>query len=289
MLDVIQQLINGLLIGGAYALVGGGFSLVYGVMSIINLAHGSLVMLGAYVTYYLFANANIDPIVTIPFSMLIIGVIAYYFQLAIGNRVLKHQLTMSVVITFGLDLVLINVAMLLFSANYRSVTPAYVYSSISIGGIVIPLVRLLTFFAAAAVAGLLYFVLYRTNIGMAIRATALNNEAARLVGIKPERIYAFTFALGAALAATAGSLLSMVSVVTPFMGVPFLGKAFAVAVLGGLGNVNGAVYAGLILGVAEGLTALTLGPEYQKAVAFLVLIGMLMLRPQGLMGRRFFA
>jgi branched-chain amino acid transport system permease protein len=285
---ILQQIINGLLIGGTYALIGGGFSLVYGVMSIINLAHGAMVMFGAYITYLAFTNLHIDPFLTLPLSMLALAVLAYVFQVFIGNRVIKYQLFMTVVITFGLDLLLINLALLLFSANYRSVAPSYVYSSLELGPLVIPYVRIAVFFAAGAVTGLLYLLLYRSKLGMAIRATALNRDAARLAGIKTEKVYAYTFAIGSALAAAAGSLLSMILTVTPFMGVSLLGKAFAVAVLGGIGNVTGAIFGGMLLGVTEGLGAMFLGTQFQKGIAFLVLIVVLIFRPQGLMGRRFF-
>ncbi len=286
---LLQQIINGLLVGGTYALIGGGFSLVYGVMSIINLAHGSLVMLGAYVTYFIFTRTDIDPFLTIPLAIAVVALLGYIFQITVGNKGTKYQLSMIVILTYGLDLILINVVMLLFSGDFRSVSPAYVMNSLKLGNLIIPYVRLAVFIVAGCVTGLLFFILNRTKMGVAVRATSLNKDAAMLAGMRTDRVYAFTFAVGAALAAVAGSLLSMVEAFTPFMGTQLLGKAFAVAVIGGLGNVVGAIFGGLVLGVAEGLGALLFGVQFQKTISFAVLLLILIFKPEGLMGRRFYS
>jgi len=245
-------------------------------------------MLGAYITFFIFTKINIDPFLTIPIAMIIVALFGYAFQITIGNKGTKYQLSMTVVLTYGLDLILINLVMLLFSGDYRSVAPAYVMNSIKLGYLIIPYVRLAVFVVAACVTGLLFFILNRSNIGVAVRATSLNKDAATLVGIRTDRIYAFTFAIGAALAAASGSLLSMIAAFTPFMGVTLLGKAFAVAVIGGLGNVAGAIFGGLLLGVAEGVGAFFFGVQYQQMISFAALLLILIFRPEGLMGRRFY-
>lgn len=281
-----QQLVNGLLLGGVYSIIGVGFSLVYGVMGIINLAHGSLIMLGSYLAYQIFSWLGIDPFLCMAMSAALMFLIGYLQQSLVINRVVNHGTQMTIVLTFGLDLVLINIALLIWTSDYRSVSPDYVSSSIQLGSLVIPFVRLLIFAAALMLTGGLWAFLYRTKTGQAIRATAQHMEAAQLVGVDIGKIFSVTFALGAAIAGAAGGMLSMVLTVTPFMGGPLLSTAFAVAVLGGLGNVKGAVFAGIILGVAEALGVTLLGPSYQAAMAYLILIVVLLIRPQGLMGRK---
>lgn len=285
---LIQQLINGLLIGGVYAIIGVGFSLVYGVMGIINLAHGSLIMLGAYVTFQVFTSFGIDPFLGIIFSTLIMFLLGYLQQRYIINRVTRFGLPMTIVLTYGIDLVLINLALLIWSSDYRAVAPSYVGNGISLGNVVIPSVRLIIFVSSIIITGLLYLFLYRTRTGKAIRATALHREGAQLVGVDIEKIYAITFAVGSGLAGAGGSLLSMIFTITPFMGVPILSKAFAVAVLGGLGNITGAVLGGIVLGVAEAAGVALAGTQYQQMMGYLILLLVLIIRPQGLMGRRFF-
>lgn len=283
---VVQQLVNGVLLGGVYSIIGVGFSLVYGVMGIINLAHGSLLMFGSYITFQIFSWLGLDPFAGLVIAAILMFALGYLQQRYIINRVISHGVQMSIVLTFGLDLVLINIALLIWSSDYRSVSPRYVSDSFMLGDVVIPYVRLAIFVAALVITLVLYLFLYRTRTGQAIRATALHNEAAQLVGVNVEKIYSLTFGLGAAIAAAAGGLLSMVLTVTPFMGAPLLSNAFAVAVLGGLGNVKGAVFAGVILGIAEALGITILGASYQAMMGYLILILVLMVRPQGLFGRK---
>ncbi len=283
---VVQQLVNGLLLGGVYSIIGVGFSLVYGVMGIINLAHGALIMLGSYITFQLFAWLGLDPFVGLLGAALVMFGAGYLQQHYIINRVVNHGVQMSIVLTFGLDLVLINIALLIWSSDYRSVAPSYVSDSFLLGDVVVPLVRLAVFVVALLFTFLLYQFLRHTRTGQAIRATSLHNEAAQLVGVNVQKIYSLTFGLGAAIAAVAGGLLSMVLTVTPFMGAPLLSNAFAVAVLGGLGNVKGAVFAGVILGMAEALGVAILGASYQAMMGYLILLLALMVRPQGLFGRK---
>ncbi|GAB6171631.1 branched-chain amino acid ABC transporter permease [Paradesulfitobacterium aromaticivorans] len=285
---LLQSLINGLLLGGIYSVIGVGFSLVYGVMSIINLAHGSFIMIGSYIALTLFEKFHIDPFLAIIPSMMIMFVLGYGLQYFVLNRVIKYGLTMIVVLTFGLDLVLINIVLLIWSPEYRLVSPSYSGMSLQIGNITIPYIGLAIFGISVVLTIATYLFLNRTRYGKAVRATSLHKEAAQLAGVEISRIYSITFALSAALAGAAGAMFSTVFSITPFMGAPFLGKAFAIAVLGGLGNVTGAVYGGLILGVAEALGAALLGPEYQQIVGYVLLLVVLIVMPQGLMGRRYF-
>ncbi|MCL6552690.1 MAG: branched-chain amino acid ABC transporter permease [Firmicutes bacterium] len=284
-----QVLVNGILLGGIYAAVGAGFSLVWGVLNIINIAHGASVMLGAYVTFFLFSRFGLDPFLTIPISMLTLFVVGYVMQRALINRVIAHGVFMTLVLTFGLSLFLIDMALLAFSADYRSVTPAYAGSGLSFGGLVVPYQRLAILAIALTLIAVLNVFLSTTRMGRAIRATVLNRQAAQLCGVDIHQIYAVTFGLGAALAGAAGSMLAMVVTISPFMGNTFIGKSFVIATLGGLGTVQGALVGGLLLGLAESLGAAVLGPSYQQALGFALLLLVLVLRPEGLLGKKFFA
>ena len=284
-----QVLVNGLLLGGIYAAVGVGFSLTWGVLNIINIAHGAMVMLGAYITFLLFTIAGVDPFLSIPASMFVLFLLGYVLQRFLINRVIPHGVFMTLVLTFGLSLLLIDLALLAFTGDYRSVTPSYAGSGLNLGGVIVPYQRLGAFLVAILIVAGLNLYLGRSKLGRAIRATALNRQAAQLVGVDIAQIYAVTFGIGAALAGAAGSLLAVTITITPFMGNVFIGKAFVIATLGGLGTVQGALIGGLVLGMAESLGAALIGPSYQQAIGFAILVLVLVLRPEGIMGKQFFA
>lgn len=284
-----QVLINGLLLGAIYASVGVGFSLTWGVLNIINIAHGAMVMLGAYVTFYLFTALGIDPFLTIPASMIVLFVLGYLLQRFIINRVIPYGVFMTLVLTFGLSLFFIDVALIAFSGDYRSVTPGYAGAGLVFAGVVISYQRLAIFVISLLLVLALHTYLTRSKLGRAIRATALNRTSAQLLGVNVTSIYAITFGIGAAMAGAAGSLLSMTITITPFLGNAFIGKAFVVATLGGLGTIQGALVGGLILGLAESFGASLIGPSYQHAIGFGILVLVLILRPEGIMGKQFYA
>jgi branched-chain amino acid transport system permease protein len=283
----LQYLINGLLLGGVYVLIGVGFSLVYGVMSIINLAHGSLIMLGAYITYTCFAALGVDPFLSLFISAGMMFVIGYLMQYFVINRVVKASLGMTVVLTFGIDLILKNIAQFIWSADFKSITPSNAGRSFEVGSAVIPYVRFTVFVTAILTTVLMFLFLNKTKLGKGIRATSLNREAAGLMGLNINIIYAVTFGIGSAIAGVAGGLFGMIYSIYPNMGATFLGKAFAVAVLGGLGNVAGAIIGGLILGLVELFGAWGLGAAYQNAIGYIVILIVLILRPQGVLGKQF--
>ena len=284
-----QTIVNGLLLGGLYAAVGVGFSLVWGVMNLINIAHGAMIMLGAYVSYWLFRLYGIDPFLTLPAAMLLLFVMGYVIQRYIINFVVKSGVFMTLILTFGINIFLINVAMLIWKGDYRTVNTSYAGAGLEIGGLIIPYIRIAIVIIALALTTLLQLFLSRTRTGNAIMATALNKEAAQLVGVDIGHIYAITYGLGAAMAGAAGVLMSPVYVITPVMGEPFIGKAFTIACLGGLGTISGAVIGGMILGLAETVGSAIIGPSYQEAISFIVLVLILIFRPEGIIGRQFFA
>ena len=285
----LQSLINGLLLGGVYACVGIGFSLVWGVANVINLTHGALIMLGAYVTFWAFRLGGIDPFLAIPLAMASTAVIGYAIQRFLVNYVVKIGVFMTLILTFGLQLVLIDSALFAFTGDYRSVTPSYAGAGFDLGGAVIPYIRIGIFAVGLLLTWLLHLFMTYTKTGNAIRATALNKEAAQLVGVNIGHIYAVTFALGAALAGAAGAMLSTLYAVTPVMGNPMLGKAFVIACLGGLGNMWGSLVGGLVLGLAETAGAGLIGPSFQQAISFGLLVLILAIRPEGIVGKKFFA
>lgn len=284
-----QVIVNGLLLGAVYAAVGVGFSLTWGVLNIINIAHGAMVMLGAYVTFFLFDAFGLDPFLSIPASMAVLFVIGYVLQRVVINRVIPYGVFMTLVLTFGLSLFFIDMALILFSGDYRSVRPDYAGSGFSLAGVVISYQRLAIFVIALLLVYGLHLFLSRTKLGRAVRATALNRESAQLLGVNIASIYAVTFGIGAAMAGAAGSLLAMTITITPVLGNAFIGKAFVVATLGGLGTIQGAMVGGLVLGLAESLGASLIGPSYQQAIGFGILVLVLVLRPQGIMGKQFYA
>lgn len=284
-----QVVVNGILLGGIYAIVGAGFSLVWGVLNIINIAHGASVMLGAYVTYVLFARVGLDPFVTIPFSMAALFALGYALQWTLINRILRHGVFMTLVLTFGLSLFLVDLALLIFSADYRSVTPVYSGKGLEVFGVIFPYQRLAILFIGLFLIMALHIFLNQTRLGRAIRATALNRDAAELCGVDIRRIYAFTFGIGASLAGAAGSMLAMVMTISPFLGNAFVGKSFVIATLGGLGTVQGALVGGVLLALAESLGGALVGPSFQHALGFAILLGVLIFRPEGVLGKKYFA
>jgi branched-chain amino acid transport system permease protein len=285
---LLQAIVNGVILGGFYAILGVGFSLVYGVMGIINLAHASLVMIGCYLTFTFFSAWHLDPFLSIPIVAVILFAFCWLVQRFLLNSLIRRGfLGMTVVSTFGLNLVLINVALLIWSANYRGVVTSYSGVAFDLGGLRLPLVRIIILVLSLIITYGLYQFLKRSKTGKAIRAVALNREAAQLMGINVYGIYCITFGLGGALAGMAGCLLSPISSITPFMGGPMLGIVFSVAVLGGLGNVNGAVLAGVVLGVAQVVGVHFLGTPWQLAISYAIFILVLLFRPQGIMGVKF--
>jgi branched-chain amino acid transport system permease protein len=281
----LQNLVNGILAGGILALVALGFSLVWGIMNIINLAHGSFVMLGAYVTYVLFTNYHIDPFLSVPISFGVLYAFGYLVQRYAINFVVRAPVLTTFLLTFGLSLLLINAALLVFHGDSKAVTPAYSGSNFTLGPVTVPWVKLWTLCIALGITGVMHIWLTRTKMGRAIRATSMDIGAAQLAGVRVAHVYAVVFALGAGLAGAAGALVSLSYSLNPTMGEPFVVKAFVVCVLGGLGSVEGALIGGLLYGVLEAFGSQYVGTGLQDAVALVVLLLVLIFRPRGIMGK----
>ena len=280
-----QILVNGILLGGLYGLMGLGMGLVWGVLKIVNLAHGALIMLGGYAVYYLYTMAGIDPFLALPLAMLLLFLFGYLLQRYVLNLIVRSALLNTLLITFGLDVVLVYLAQLLFTADFRTINPPYAGDNAEVLGVTVPYVPLGAFIVALFLAAALFLFLGKTNTGRAIRASAQNLTAARLYGVNPRRIYALTFGIGAALAGAAGGLYGMVRQITPYMGVTLTAKSFVIAILGGLDKPLGVILGGLVLGVAEAMTALYLDPTFTDIIGFGLLVVILVARPAQLVGR----
>ena len=281
-----QILLNGLILGGLYACIAVGFSLVWGVLNVINILHGSFVVLGSYVAYFAYVNLGIHPFVSILLAGALLFALGYLVQAGIINRGVGAPVLTTLVLTFGLDLLLNNGILLAFSADYRTVQLQDPMGSILVGGLVVPMERLSAMAVALALTGLLYLLLVRSRVGRAIVAVRMDAEAAALMGVRVKRIYAVTFGIGALMAGAAGSLLSVIFPISPLASSEYLGIAFVVCVIGGLGSVAGALVGGLMLGVIQSFAALFIGPQHGLTIAFVLLIVLLILKPTGIMGRK---
>jgi branched-chain amino acid transport system permease protein len=281
----LQNAVNGLLIGGTYATVAVGFSLVWGILNVINIAHGALVMLGAYATYWLFTLYHVDPLLSLPLSAALLFALGYPLQRILINQVIRASFLITFLLTFGLELLITNLALAAWTADFRSVTTSYSGWSVAVGPIALPAVRVVSLAIALLTSALLHLIMTRTRLGSAIRATASDQEAARLMGIPIAHVYALTFAIAAASAGIAGGLISLSFPIFPAMGAGYTLIAFVSCVLGGLGSVPGALLGGLILGLLQTYAASWLGPNFDNIVAFSILIVVLLVRPAGLLGR----
>ena len=287
MADLVQLVTIGLLAGGIYAAVGVGFSLVWGVLNIVNLAHGALVIVGAYLTWQIFTASGLDPFLTLPIDAVALFAFGYVVQRGVINRIIRAPLLFTFLLTFGLNLIAVNVLLLIFKSDFRSVTTAYSGAGLDLGGIVVPYIRLAALGSALLVAAALALLLNRTRVGLAIQAVGSDRDAAQLVGIDLRHAYAVTYGLGAACAGVAGGLIAMIQAITPTAGEPYTLQAFVVVILGGLGRVSATVVGGLVFGLVEafGQSIPGSGSVFANAIAFGVMVLVLVTRPQGLLGR----
>ncbi|HSE86468.1 MAG TPA: branched-chain amino acid ABC transporter permease [Candidatus Binatia bacterium] len=285
-----QQLILGVLVGGLYGLAAAGLSLTFGVLRVLNVAHGELLMLGGYGTFWLFTLWQIDPFLSLlgvgP-ALFVLGLILYWalFQFVVKAHE-EVRIKNSLLIGFGLTLVFHTLAIRLWTADERAVTTAYAGAVIKIGAFAIPLVRLSSLVLAFAFLTALHLFLAKARWGRAIRATAEDWQAAALMGIPVGRTYLLAFALGTALAGIAGGLVTVSYSISPSIGLEWTLKALIVVVLAGLGSLFGAFAGGILLGVAEATSAVFLGGAYREVVGLVLFLIILLVRPQGLFGGR---
>lgn len=286
----LQTLVFGLFTGGIYGVAAMGLALVFGVLKMLNIAHGELVMLGGYVSFWVFSAFGMDPFV----SLVIVIPALFILGLALDRTVYRHivrllgeeKIKNSMLVSFGLTLVLQNLAQWLFTADERSIQVAYAGDGLNIYGVLLPYTRLATLFIALAVILALNYFLRKTYPGKAILATAEDFEAAELAGINIHRVYMMTFALGASLASIAGTFVTVTYGLSPSIGIIWTLKALIVIVLAGTGSILGAFPAGILLGVVEALSGTFIDPSYREVVGLVIFILVLIVRPQGLFVRK---
>ncbi len=279
-----QVVISGILSGALYAMVALGLALIFGVMRVINIAHGPFLMLGAYTTVILHQSLGLNPYLTLPASMLLLFALGVFLQRTLVFRVVDAPELSSLLLTFGVSIALVNLAQLGFTSDLRSVE--YITGSWPLGPFALSKSRAIAFGVAAIVSGGAFLFLGRTRLGKAIRATSQNRDVALVCGINVPRIHLVTFGLAAALAAAGGTLLSVIVAIQPEMGQIWTFKSFLVIVLGGAGNYPGALLGGVLLGLVEQLASLFLTAQLSEAVAYVLLVLVLLVRPTGLLGGR---
>lgn len=281
-----QACVSGVLSGGVYALVALGLTLVFGVLRIINFAHGTLMMLGMYATFFLYRLAGVDPYL----SVLVVGPAFFLVGVALERLVIEPNLgapeSNQLLLTLGVALFLENAALAVFSPDYRSLRVPYLARSFRLGDAVVSLPRLVALAGSVALAAGLWVFLRRTDTGKAIRAAAEEREGALLVGIDIRRLYAIAFGIGSGVVAVAGSLVAPFLYVAPDVGDVFNILAFVIVVLGGMGSFVGALLGGFLVGLAESLGAAVLPGSLKQFPIFVLFVLVLLFRPTGLTGRR---
>lgn len=281
---VIQSLLNGLLLGGIYAVAALGLSLVFGIMDIVNLAHGHMLMVGAYVAILLFSVLGLTPILGMVVAFVVLFLFGMALQRVVLERVVGEGMEQPIIVLFGLALILQSLGRILVGTDSQATDIGIPGDAITLGAATLSFPRVVTFFISVGLILATWAFLKYTTTGLAIRATAQNSSAAQYMGIDTDNIYVLTLGLGTALAGAAGALLSMLFPIDPFVGWSYLLKAFAVVVLGGVGSVAGTLVGGLILGVSENVGVLYLGGGFRDIISFSIFLLVLLVRPHGLFG-----
>jgi branched-chain amino acid transport system permease protein len=282
---IVEAIITGLLTGGIYALMASGLTLVFGVMNIINVGQGALVILGAYLSYVLEQNLHIDLflglLITVP-AMFLFGVVIEWLFI----RPIKRERTMlSILVTFGIALIIEGFLNIIFSADYVQLHAWYVTNSFRVGGFYLSYIYVFGFLLAVVLLGGLYLLLYRTRFGQSVRAAMQNRTAAELIGIDVERVSALTFGIGVALAAAGGMAFGATNAFDAGSSYDLISRLLAIIIFGGMGSLSGALIASLSMLVIEDVTAVLWSPAWASTVFFILLVLILLLRPQGLFGQ----
>jgi branched-chain amino acid transport system permease protein len=278
-----NSLIAGLLFGGILALTALGLSLVLGVMQVVNLAHGELLVGGAFLASALFAKFHLDPLLALPLTALAVALLTYPVQRVLIEPIAGKGPEITMMTTFGLSIILQNVYLAAFAADSRSIDVSYAASPLRLGPFTTPTIYAIGFAVSVLIIGLVHFVVTRTAFGRDLRACAEDPNAAAVLGVNVVRIRALTFALGAACAAVGGVLIGVGLTFSPTSGATYLFNNFAVLVLGGVGNILGTLVGGLFLGLAESIGGVTLGDGWRDFVGIVIFLGVLALRPEGLL------
>jgi branched-chain amino acid transport system permease protein len=288
MTQMVQVLILGLMLGGVYALMASGLTLIFGVMRIVNIAHAAFMLFAAYLAFWAFKLYRIDPVasvlITMPVMFLLgMGIYKLLFPRIVGS---KRFTSMTVLLTFSLALILEGVMGFLFTGIYRSTNPPYTTEALRLESLYVPLGQLYATLLSLGLLGLLFLLLKLTRTGRAIRATMQNRTAAQIVGVDVERISMLAFGIGTALAGAAGSLVSFLFTFFPAKHWQWIGIVLALIVLGGMGSLTGSIVGALLLAVLAAYLNFLYGPTWSPVAFYLALFLVLLIRPQGLFGKR---
>ena len=283
---VLQAIIDGILVGGFYALMAGGLTLVFGVMDIVNFAQGILVVLGAYLSYALFSHLSIDPflslLITLP-GMFLIGVAVYWSMI---RPIKQDRVIMSLLVMFAVGTIIEGILDVIFTSNLVQIHTSYVNSSVKLGSLVFPEIYLYAFAMSVVLLAGVYYLLYRTRFGRSLRASMQNPVAARLVGINTDWVSAFTLGIGVALAAAGGMVFGLTNSFDAASSYDLISRLLAIVIFGGFGSLTGALLASVIMLVIQDVVAVVWSPTWGQTTFYLVLILILLARPQGLLGRK---
>ncbi len=282
---LLQSIVSGILMGGVYSLIAIGLTLIFGVMRIINFAHGSFMMLGMFTTYWLFILLGIHPYLSLLISIPVLFVLGLFVERFLIAQVLNAPEHNQLLLTLGISLFIENFALFLWSPNFRTLDIGYLKKAATVGTVMISFPKVIAFLFAIMLTGLLYYFLKNTDLGKAIRASSEEKEGALTVGINLKRIYYVAFGIGTACVGAAGTLTATFFYVNPHVGGIFVITAFVVVVLGGMGNIIGALVGGIIIGLAESVGAAFLPGQLKRFIIYFIFILVLLFKPEGLFGR----
>lgn len=280
-----QTFVSGVLVGLVYALVAVGLTLIFGVMDVVNFAHGEFVMFGMYASFWAYALLKLDPLFTLPLTALLLFALGVATYRLIIRRIIAAPMVSQIFTTFGLMILFRGLAQFLWTPDFRMVDKPLVTGAFTIAGLSFGRPELVAAAGAVVCSGAIWWFLERTRLGAALEATAADREAAQLMGINSQRMFALAWGIGAACAGIAGALLVNFYPVFPDVGATFILIAFVVVALGGFGSVAGAFWAGIIVGVVEVMGGFLFGPEYKLVFVLALYLGVVLIRPRGLLGR----
>lgn len=281
---LIQVLTNGVLLGLIYGLVAIGLTFIWGVMDLTNFAHGQFVMLGMYLSYWLFTLFGLDPLLSLPVTMAVFFLLGAIMYRSIIKPMIHAPSITHTLVTFGLGILLTNIAQFFWTADYRSISPELSTGVLSLAGVRLSVPQLIGGIGGLLFPGLLHLFLRKSRIGKALLAVSMDRDAAAVVGINVDKMFMLAFAIGIGLAGVSGALLSSFRYIAPGVGAAFIMIAFTSVTIGGLGSIPGAIVGGLILGLTETVGGFIIGPAWRSAIVNVAFFVVIMWRPKGLLG-----
>jgi len=277
--------LNGLLLGGLYAITALGFSMIFGVMGLMNVVHGELLVLGAYLCFFISRALGIDPFLATLVVAAVLFALGYLLQLSVFNPVMERGVEPALLSAFGLSIIAQSLFLFYWTTNTRSINTAYSQVGFKVLGIHVPVMYLISFGLSLVLIAGVHLFMSRTYLGKAIRAAAQDPDTAEVMGVNVKRVYAFTYGLAAAIAALGGTLIGMVFSFVASSGIPWMTKGFVIVVLGGMGSIVGTLAGALLLGIFEGIGGAVMGTGYRDLIGLVIVLVVLVARPAGLFGR----